>query len=135
MTALASVLRRPIFPIDCTLSPSLNLHLPRSFSASSSHLNLGLPLFRLPSGLLLNTFLSALHWSILTACSIHSNLFFLIFATMLRFLYSSLNSRFVPVLYVPCSVTGPYILLNIFLSHIPGIFLSISVIVQVQSLN
>ena len=56
----------------------------RSLSTFSSHLNLGLPFLLFPSGLLSNIFLTILPWFILTTCLIHSNLFFLISATMSR---------------------------------------------------
>jgi len=59
------------FPIDCLLSPSFNSITLISFYTTSSHLNLGLPLLLLPSGLLSNIFLTVL----LTACPIHSNIF------------------------------------------------------------
>jgi hypothetical protein len=38
--------------------------------------------------------------------------------TMSKPLYSSRNSLLFLILYIPCSTTGPYILLNAFLSHI-----------------
>ena len=54
----------------------------RSFSTTSSHLSLGLPLTQLPSDLLSNIFLTVLPWSILATCPIHSNLFYLISVIM-----------------------------------------------------
>ena len=71
----------------------------RSFSLSSSHLNLSLPLLLL-SSLLSNILLTVLPWSILTTCQIRSNFFFfLISSAMSRHLYSSLNSWLVWILY------------------------------------
>ena len=107
---------RPYFPIDCLLSPSLNLISHRALSASSNHLSLGLPLLLLSSGLLQNTFVTVLSRSIFATCPIHSNLFFLISAPMSRSLYSSLNSWLILILCVPCFTSGPGILLNISLS-------------------
>jgi hypothetical protein len=50
---------RPFFSIDCLLTPFVNIFISRrSFSTSSSHLNLSLPLLLLPSGLLPNIFLN-----------------------------------------------------------------------------
>ena len=57
----------------------------RSFSTSSSHLNLCLLLLLFPSGLLSNTFLTVLPLSILTTCTIHSNCFFLISANFIYY--------------------------------------------------
>jgi hypothetical protein len=93
----------------------------KSFSTSSSHLNLGLPTFLLSSGLLSKTFLTTLHWSILVTCPNHSSRFMFISTTKSGALYSSLNS-FLLILYIPCSVTGPYTFLRIFLSHILALF-------------
>ena len=104
----------------------------RSFPSSSSHLNLGFPLLLLSSGLLSNIFVTVLPWSILTACSIHSNFFFLIFVTMLKSLHSSLSSWLVHILHIPCSTTGPHVLLNIFLIHVLSLFISFSVIAHVS---
>ena len=101
----------PFCPIDCFLSPYLNLHLsknllhnfqtPQSSSSPSTSLWFSVKYF-----------LSCPPWSILTTCPIHSNPF-LIVATMYRTLNSSLNSWFVLILHIPCSITGAYILLNI----------------------
>ena len=99
----------------------------RSFSTSSSHLNPSLPLHLLMSNLLPNIFLTVLPWSILTTCPIHSNLFFLISATMSRPLHSSLISWLVIILHIPYSTTGPYNLLNILLSHVLSLFISNSI--------
>ena len=96
----------------------------RSFYTSSSRLHIGLPLLLFPSGLLSNTFLTILPWSILATCPIHSILFFLISTTVSRSLYSSLSSWLVLVFHIPCSATGPYKLLNIFLFDVPSPFIS-----------
>ena len=52
--------RRPFFLTYCLLLLSLHLHLPQILLCTSSHLNLGLPLLILPSGLLSNIFLTVL---------------------------------------------------------------------------
>ena len=98
-------LRTPILPY---LLPSVATTFVsrRAFSAYSSHLNLGLQLPLLPSGLLPNIFLTDFPWSILTTCPIHSSLFLLISATMSRSLYSSLNSWLVLIFLISCSNTG-----------------------------
>jgi hypothetical protein len=49
-------------------------------------------------------------------------------ASMSKSLYSSHYSRLVLMLHIPCSTTGSYILLNIFLSHVFSLFISTSVI-------
>ena len=105
----------------------LNFLSHRSFSTSSSHLILGLLLLVLHSGLVSSRFLIVLPWSILTTCPINSSLFFLISAALSRSLYSSLNSWLVLIVHIPCSTTSPYIVLHIFLSHVPILFVSISV--------
>ena len=104
----------------------------RSFSTSSSRLNLGLSLVLLSSGLPWNIFLTALPWIILATCPIHSSLFFFMSATVSKSLYISDNFWLLLILYIPCSITSPYILLNIFLSHVFSLFISISVIVHVS---
>jgi hypothetical protein len=53
---------------------------------------------------------------------------------MYRTLNSSLNSWFVLILHIPCSITGAYILLNIFPSYVHILFKSISVISHVSLL-
>ena len=98
----------------------------RTFSASSGHLNLGLPLLLLPSGLLSNIFLTVFPWSILITCPVHSNLFILISATISRSLYSSVSWP-VHIFHIAFSTNGPNVLLNVFLSHISSLFISISV--------
>ena len=86
---------RPFFPIDCLLSPYLNLHLTHIlfyiFQPSQSRSSLLL----LPASLLSNIFLAVLPRSILTTCPIHSNLFSLISATMCRSLIKSRRMRWV----------------------------------------
>lgn len=63
------------------------------FTSSSCYLNLGLLLLLLPSDLLSNIFSNALPWSILSTCSIHSNLFFIIRCCVyIPIQYNSLNS-------------------------------------------
>ena len=99
----------------------------RSFSTSSSHLNPSLPLRPLMSSLLPNIFLTVLPWSILTTCPIHSNLFSLISAAMSRPLYISLSSWLVIILQIPYSTTGPNNLLNILLSNVLRLFISIPI--------
>ena len=121
--------RHPFFPVHCLLIS------PISFSTSSSHLNLDLPLLPLPSSSLPNTFLTALPRSILTTCPIHSRIFFLISATTSRSLYSALSSSLVLILHIPCSTTGPHVLLNIFLSHVLYLFISDSVTAHVPLPN
>ena len=98
----------------------------RSFSTSSSHLNLGLALLPFLSGLFTNIFLTVLPWTIHATCPICSSLFFLIPATMSKSLYSSLSSWSVLILHIPCSTAGTCILLNILLSHVPRLFITIS---------
>ena len=102
----------------------------RSFPTSSIHLTLGLPLVLLPSCLLSNIFLTILPWSIPTTCPVHSSLFFLTSATMSRSLYSSFNSWSL-ILHISYSNTGPHIL-DIFPSHVPSLFISISVTAHVS---
>jgi hypothetical protein len=107
----------------------------RSFSALSNHLNLGLPLLLLlllPACLLWSTYITVLPWSFLTVCPIYSSLFFLIFAAICRFFYSSHNSWILFILHVPCSTTGPWILLNISLFRVPSLLISISVMAHVS---
>ena len=101
----------------CLLLPSFNLHVRRSFSTSSNHLNLGLP---------------TLPWSNVTRCPIHSNHFFLMSAAMSKYLYSSWNSWLVHILHIPCTTTGPYIVLSIFFSHVFSLFISIFVMGHVS---
>jgi hypothetical protein len=71
-----------------------------SLSTFSSYLNLGLPLL-LPSGLLSNIFLTVLSRFIRTTCPVHSNIFFLIFATTSR-------SSHTVALSIPDSSYSPY---------------------------
>jgi hypothetical protein len=47
-------------------------------------------------------------------------------------LYSFLNFWFILILHIPCSATRPYILLNIFLSYLLLILISISLTAQVS---
>jgi len=136
LTALASLITDAysslLSVVCCHL---LTFVSPISFSTSSSHLILGLAILLLPSGLLSNIFLNVLPRSILTTCPIHSNLFFLMSATMTRSLYSSLNSGLVLILYIPCSTTGPRILLNIFRSHVSSLVTTISLTAHVSLPN
>ena len=60
----------------------LNFISRRSFSTYFNHLKRGLPILRLPFGLLTNVFLSTLPRFILMRCFIHSNLVILISGTM-----------------------------------------------------
>ena len=83
----------------------------RSFSTSSTHINLGLPLLPLPSGLFSDIFLTVLTCSILIACPIHPNFFFLISVTTSISLYNSPSSSLVLILQIPCSATVPVSLL------------------------
>ena len=77
-----------------------------SFSTSSSHLNLGLHLFLLPSGLFPNIFLTLhpdsflLHVQSIPVC-----------ATMSRSLNNSLSSWSVLTLHIARSTTCPYVLI------------------------
>ena len=109
LTAVVSL----ITDVHTSMSPSYSLHLltfitRTSFSTSSSHLSLDIPLLLPPTGLLASTFITVLPWPILTTCPIHSNLFFLISSTVTRSFHSYLNSWLVPILLTPCSTTGPY---------------------------
>ena len=124
---------RPFFPINCFLLQSVTLHLPQILL--SSHLSLGLLLVLLPSGLRSYISLTSLPWSILTTYPTHSNPFILISAATSRSLYSSLNSWLVHIHHIPCSNTAHYILLNIFLSYIPSLVISISAIAPVSLLK
>ena len=110
----------------------LNFISRRSFSTSSSHLNLCLPLLPLLSGLLPNIFLTVLPWTTFTTCPIHSKLFFLIPAIMSRSLNSSLNSWSALILHMPCSTAGPSNLLNIIPFYVPSLFRSISATAHVS---
>lgn len=118
-----------------SLSSSYCLHLLNfiyhtSFSTSSSHLSLDLPLL-LPTGLLSST-LSVIPWSIFTTRPIHSNLFFLISSTISISVHRSLNSWLVPIIHTPSPTTAPHIFLNIFLSHVLSLFVSISVTAHIS---
>ena len=104
----------------------------RSFATSSNHLNLGLPILLLPSSLLLKYFHNYPSMIHSYQCPIHSNLFFVMCATLSKSSCSSRNSWLVLILHIPCSTTGLFILLNIFLSHIFSLFISISVMGHVS---
>jgi hypothetical protein len=67
-----------------------------------------------------------------TTCPIHSNLFFLMFAPMSRYVCSFLNCWLILILHIPSCSSGPYILLSIFLCHVLSIFMSISVMARVS---
>ena len=54
--------------------------------------------------------------------------------TMPKSLYSSCNSWLIHILHIPCSATGLYILLNIFVSHAFSLFMSASIIGHVSLL-
>jgi len=103
-----------------------------SFYIPTNHLNLGFLLLLLPSDLLSNTFFTLLPWSVLTTYPINSKFFFLISAAMSRSSYSSLSSLLFLILHIPCCNTGPYILLNILLSNVPSVFISVSIIAHVS---
>jgi hypothetical protein len=91
----------------------------KSFSTSYSHLNLALPTFVRPSGLLQKTYITIYVWSILITCPNYVNLLPLIFATRSEDLHNSLSSWSIPVLQTPpSSVTSPYTSLKTFLSHV-----------------
>jgi hypothetical protein len=71
-----------------------------------------------PSNLALNTFLGIRVPSILWTCPAHWSLFSLIHITRLGSPYSSYSSLSYLILHWPLSWTGPWILLNIFLSKV-----------------
>ena len=97
-----------------------------SFSKSSNHLQLGLPLF--------TSLTFTLKYFLTCPSLIHSyytsNLFqplLLIYANMLRYSHTSRSSLSVLFLHIPCTTTVPCNLLNIFLFHLPSLFISTSV--------
>ena len=96
----------------------LNFISRRSFSVSFNHLHLGL-LILLP--VYSKTFLNY-------TSMIHSySLFFIMSATVSEHLYNSRNYGLLLALHIPCSITGPCILLNIFLFHVFSLLLPLSV--------
>jgi len=101
----------------------------RFFSTFSTHFQLGLPFLLLPSGLLSNIVLSALH--LIHSYYMSTPFHYLLF-DVCYYVYSSLNSCLVLFLHIPYCTTGPYILLNISLSYVPSLFISISVMARVS---
>jgi len=85
----------------------------RSFPTSSSHLILGLPILPFPSALFSDIFLTTFSWSILTGCPIHSNLLFLMSATMSKSSHIFRNAYWTFILHILCSTTGTYILVTL----------------------
>jgi len=101
-------------------------HFTPSFLKSSStsfiHLSLRRPLPLRPSNFPLKVFFTDLVSFILTTCLSHSNLRIFITFTISGALYLVINSSFVLILHCQFSFLGPYIFLNIFLSHVINIF-------------
>ena len=73
---------RPFFPVFCLLLSSLNPHLPQILLHIFQPPQAMLSVSTNPFGLISNVFLFVLPWFILATCPTHSNLFFLISATM-----------------------------------------------------
>ena len=90
----------------------------RSLSTSSFHHFLGLPLLLVPSSSWVKIFLGILSSSIL--CRLPNQLILcpFIHSTIYSPLLISSSFRFVRLFHSPFSYSGPYILLNIFLSKI-----------------
>jgi hypothetical protein len=80
----------------------------RSSSTQSSHLNLGLPGFLLPTGFPRNTFFTNLSSSILITWPAHASRLTLMDVTISALLYWSCNSLFLRILYSFVSLFGPY---------------------------
>jgi len=97
---------RPVFPIKCFLSPSLNLVSCRSFSTSPSHLILGLLLLLLPYNIFPYLNSHSQIQCFYMSCS--SQNFLLISATMSTYLYSSLISWLDLIIHVPYTTTGSF---------------------------
>ena len=97
-----------------------------SFSTSSSHLNLSLPLVLLPPQFTVK-FLNCP--SLIHSYQVSNPLqpLLKISATTSRSVYSSLNSWLVLILHINCSTTSPYTLLNIFPLPCISLFISTSV--------
>jgi len=94
----------------------------RSSSSSSIHLSLGRPLHLRPSNFPSKIFFTDLVALILTTCPSHSNLQIIITFIISGAFYLVINSSFDLILHCPFSFVGPYIYLNIFLSHVINIF-------------
>jgi len=103
-----------------------------SFSTSSTHLNLGLPLLLLPYFSLALIYLTVLPWSIRTTGPVHSNLIVLTSAPTSRSSYNTPNSWLLLILYIPCSCTSPHIVLSILLTHAPSLFISVPLTASVS---
>ena len=88
----------------------------RSLSTSSFHLFLSVPLLLVPSSSWVKIFLGILSSSILSRWPNQLILCPFIHFTIFSPLLISSSSRFVRLFYSPFSYSGPYILLNIFLS-------------------
>jgi hypothetical protein len=83
MWALA--LLRSLCQLSFSITKFVQFFTPKvliSWITSSSHLSLGLPLFLIPTSLVLNTFLTVLLLSLCVTCSAQPNLFILIYITM-----------------------------------------------------
>jgi hypothetical protein len=103
-----------------------------SFTRSSSHLNLGLPMFLFPSGQPSRTFCGTLLLSIVRTCPSHSVLRDLISTTMSGLLYRLSSFLLELIRHVPFIHTGPYIHRKIFLSQDMRVAVDFSVSVQVS---
>ena len=110
------------FIIDVHSSLSNAFVLNRFTPSLFIHLSLGRPLPLRPSYFPSKIFFTDLVSFILTTCPSHSNLRIFIMLTISGVLYLVTNSSFVLILHRPLSFVGPYIFLNIFLSHVINIF-------------
>jgi hypothetical protein len=123
-------------PFHFLLSITNSLHLLtskilRSFSTSSLHPFLSLPLRLGLSSSWVKIFLGILSSSILSRWPSQLILCPFIHFTIFSSLFKSSSSRFVLIFHSPSSYLGPYILLNCFLSKISRAFSSFFVIVHV----
>lgn len=94
----------PLFALFLNL---LTFNYRKSFSASSSYFNLGLPTFLLLFTLFRRIILANVVWSIQITYHTHSNLLRLVCGTRREVFYSSASSLLLSVLLTPCSVTDP----------------------------
>ena len=105
----------------------------KSSSTSFIHLSLGRPLPLLPSSFPSKLFFTNLVSFILLTRPSHSNLQIFVTVTISWDLYLVLSSLLVLILHCPFSFVGPYIFLNIFLSHVINIFSILLVSVHVSA--
>jgi len=108
----------PLYPVLSFSTPSFL----KSSSTSFIHLSLGRPLPLLPSNFPSKSFFTDLVPFILITCPSHSNLRIFITVKISWDIYLVISSALVLILHCPFFFVGPYIFLNIFLSHIINIF-------------